>query len=38
VIFAANHGWSIYDSHNGVLNQEKTRIEVLRNQPKLALD
>jgi hypothetical protein len=38
VIFAANHGWSICDSHGEVLNQEKTRIEVSGNQPKSALD
>lgn len=34
IIFAANHGWSICDSHAGILNQMKHRFEMAGEQPK----
>jgi hypothetical protein len=34
IVFAAYHGWSICDSHGGVLNQLKTRKEIAGEQPK----
>jgi hypothetical protein len=36
IVFAANQGWNICDSHGGVLSQIKNRVEIAGKQPKTA--